>query len=62
MKAERIVVGQVYMAVVRRQEVRVMVDMVKVGQVVGKNLETGGGIVLSVDKIVAGPLKNRATV
>lgn len=62
MKAERITVGKVYMAVVGRREVRVLVEAVKLDQVLGRNLETNGGIAMSVEKIVAGPLKNGATL
>ena len=62
MKAERITVGKVYMAVVGRREVRVLVQAVKLDQVLGKNLETNGGIAMSVEKIVAGPLKDGATL
>lgn len=62
MKAERITVGKVYMAVIGRREVRVLIEAVKLDQVLGRNLETNGGIAMSVDKIVAGPLKNGATL
>ncbi len=57
MKTERIIPGAVYMAVIKGQEVRVLVDMVRLDNVLGKDIDTDRGIIISTEKVVAGPLK-----
>jgi len=57
MKTERIKEGSVYMAVVKGQEIKVLVDMVQLDTVLGKNVETQRGVVINAKNVVAGPLK-----
>ena len=45
------------MAVIKGQEVRVLVDMVRLDNVLGKDIDTDRGIIISTEKVVAGPLK-----
>lgn len=49
----------IYMAVINGKEVRILVDTIQHGLALGKNLETNGGILVPLQDIVAGPLKEK---
>lgn len=58
MKTERIKEGEIYMAVIKGNEIRVLIDTIHLDHVAGTDIDKQRGIIVPTAKIVAGPLRN----